>query len=124
MSLDYLIGSSFIWVDDAEFTSRIFKAGYRGYLVTKSVVLHKTAANYVASIKYATPESAWKFYYYMRNSMFSSRGEKPWVVWFFRNLNHLRMDIRRTKVFPKEVRGTFKKNFGEDLLMDLPLSLL
>ena len=100
----------FIWVDDAEFTSRIYKAGYRGYLVTKSVVLHKTAANYGASIKYATPESAWKFYYYMRNSMFASRGEKPFIVWFFRNLNHLRLDIHRTKVLPKEIRGTFRRN--------------
>lgn len=100
----------FIWVDDAEYTSRIFKAGHKGYLDNKSVVLHKTGANYGASINVATPESAWKFYYYMRNSMFASRGEKPWIVWFFRHLNHLRLDMRRTKGMPKEVRTTFRKN--------------
>lgn len=32
----------FIWVDDAEFTSRIVKAGYKGYFTTSSVVVHKT----------------------------------------------------------------------------------
>jgi len=100
----------FIWVDDAEYTSRIFKAGFKGYLNNNSVVLHKTGANYGAGIKVATPDSAWKFYYYMRNSMFASRGERPWIVWFFRHLNHLRLDIRRTKNMPVEVRGAFKKN--------------
>ena len=100
----------FIWVDDAEYTSRIYKAGYKGYLNNNSFVLHKTGANYGAGIKVATPDSAWKFYYYMRNSMFASRGEKPWIVWFFRHLNHLRLDIRRTKDMPKEVRATFRKN--------------
>ena len=100
----------FIWVDDAEFTSRISKAGYKGFLVTNSIALHKTSTNYCASIKYATPESAWKFYYYMRNSMFVSRHEHTWIVWFFKHLNHLRLDLRRTKVFPKEVQKTFRKN--------------
>lgn len=100
----------FIWVDDAEFTSRIFKKGYRGYLNSHSVALHKTAANYGAGIKVATPESAWKFYYYMRNSMFASRGERPWIVWFFRHLNHLRLDIHRTKGMRGEVRAIFRKN--------------
>ena len=100
----------FIWVDDAEFTSRIFKAGYKGFLVSDSIALHKTATNYCASIKYATPESAWKFYYYMRNSMFAARHDSPWLVWFFKHLNHLRLDMRQTKAFPKEVRKTFRKN--------------
>ncbi len=100
----------FIWVDDAEYTSRIVKAGYKGYLAEHSVVVHKTAANYGASINCATPESAWKFYYYMRNGMFASRGEKPWIVWFFRHLNHLRLDVRRTRHMPKEVRSLFRKN--------------
>lgn len=100
----------FIWVDDAEYTSRIFKRGYKGYLNNHSVALHKTGANYGSGIKVATPDSAWKFYYYMRNGMFASRGEKPWIVWFFRHLNHLRLDIHRTKDMPKEVRATFRKN--------------
>ena len=100
----------FIWVDDAEFTSRIYRTGYPGFLVSDSIAVHKTAANYGADIRIATPESAWKFYYYMRNGMFASRGEKPWIVWFFKNLNHLRLDIRRIKHLPKEVQKTFKKN--------------
>lgn len=100
----------FIWVDDAEYTARIYKAGYKGYLFTSSIVVHKTATNYGASIKTATKEAAWKFYYYMRNGMFASRGEKPWIVWLFRHLNHLRLDYRRTKLLPPEVREELKKN--------------
>ena len=99
----------FIWVDDAEFTARIVKAGHKGYLTTSSVVVHKTATNYGASIKTATPEAAWKFYYYMRNGMFASRGEKPWIIWFFKNLNHLRLDIHRTKNMAPELRSLLKK---------------
>ena len=34
----------FIWVDDAEFTARIVKAGHKGYLTTSSVVVHKRAS--------------------------------------------------------------------------------
>ena len=100
----------FIWVDDAEFTARIVKAGHKGYLTTSSVVVHKTATNYGASIKTATPEAAWKFYYYMRNGMFASRGEKPWIIWFFKNLNHLRLDIHRTKNMAPELRSLLKNN--------------
>lgn len=100
----------FMWVDDAEFTARIFKAGHKGYLTERSVVLHKTKENYGASIKNATPETAWKFYYYMRNNMFASKGEKPWIVWFFKYLNRLRLDIHRTKALPKGVRKNFRQN--------------
>lgn len=112
----------FIWVDDAEFTSRIVKAGYKGYFTTSSVVVHKTATNYGASIKTATPESAWKFYYYMRNGIFASRGEKPWIVWFFKNLNHLRLDIHRTKNMAPELRSLLKKNLWRGFVDGLTFS--
>lgn len=112
----------FIWVDDAEFTSRIVKAGYKGYLVTSSVVVHKTATNYGASIRTATPETAWKFYYYMRNGMFASRGEKPWIVWFFKYLNHLRLDIHRTKNMDSELRTVLKKNLWRGFVDGLTFS--
>ena len=98
----------FIWVDDAEFTS--------------SVVVHKTATNYGASIKTATPEAAWKFYYYMRNGMFASRGEKPWIIWFFKNLNHLRLDIHRTKNMAPELRSLLKNNLWRGFVDGLTFS--
>jgi GT2 family glycosyltransferase len=112
----------FIWVDDAEFTSRIVKAGYKGYLTTSSIVIHKTTTNYGASIKTATLESAWKFYYYMRNGMFASRGEKPWIVWFFKYLNHLRLDIHRTRKMPPELRNLLKKNLCKGFIDGLTFS--
>ncbi len=112
----------FIWADDAEFTSRIVKAGYKGYLTTSSIVIHKTTTNYGASIKTATPESAWKFYYYMRNGMFASRGEKPWIVWFFKYLNHLRLDIHRTKNMPPKLRSLLKKNLWRGFIDGLTFS--
>lgn len=112
----------FIWVDDAEFTARIVKAGHKGYLTTSSVVVHKTATNYGASIKTATPEAAWKFYYYMRNGMFASRGEKPWLIWFFRNLNHLRLDIHRTKNMAPELRSLLKNNLWRGFVDGLTFS--
>lgn len=112
----------FIWVDDAEFTARIVKAGYKGYLTTSSVVVHKTATNYGASIKTATPEAAWKFYYYMRNGMFASRGEKPWLIWFFKNLNHLRLDIHRTKNMAPELRSLLKNNLWRGFVDGLTFS--
>lgn len=112
----------FIWVDDAEFTARIVKAGHKGYLTTSSVVVHKTATNYGASIKTATPEAAWKFYYYMRNGMFASRGEKPWLIWFFKNLNHLRLDIHRTKNMAPELRSLLKNNLWRGFVDGLTFS--
>lgn len=112
----------FIWVDDAEFTSRIVKAGYKGYFTTSSVVVHKTATNYGASIKTATPESAWKFYYYMRNGIFASRGEKPWIVWFFKHLNHLRLDIHRTRNMDPKLKTLLKKNLWRGFVDGLTFS--
>ena len=112
----------FIWVDDAEFTSRIVKAGYKGYFTTSSVVVHKTATNYGASIKTATLESAWKFYYYMRNGMFASRGEKPWIVWFFKHLNHLRLDIHRTRNMDPKLKTLLKKNLWRGFVDGLTFS--
>lgn len=112
----------FIWVDDAEFTARIVKAGHKGYLTTSSVVVHKTATNYGASIKTATPEAAWKFYYYMRNGMFASRGEKPWIIWFFKHLNHLRLDIHRTRNMDPKLKTLLKKNLWRGFVDGLTFS--
>lgn len=100
----------YIWVDDAEFTSRIFKAGHKGLLVNNSVAEHKTDTNYGATISTATQGSAWKFYYHMRNGMFASRDEDIWIVWFFKYLNHLWQDLRRTRHLPKETRSVLRKN--------------
>lgn len=101
----------FIWADDAEFTSRIHKeAGYKALLVNDSVVVHKTAVNYGAGIDRATVANAWKFYYLMRNGMFCCRHERPYLLWLFRELNHLRLYLHRVNKMPKEDRKVFKDN--------------
>ncbi len=58
----------FIWGDDIEYTARILRYE-AGYVAPRSVVLHKTKANY------HPPESnSVRFYYDVRNKLFMIRG--------------------------------------------------
>lgn len=101
----------FIWADDSEFTSRIHREfGYRALLVNESVVVHKTGVNYGATIDGAPVSNAWKFYYLMRNNMFSCRNERPYLLWLFREINHLRLYLHRVNKMPKENRKPFREN--------------
>ena len=71
----------FIWTDDVEFTARILR-WETGYLVPKSVVHHKTAAAYTTA---EGPRA--RFFYYVRNTLYMTRGpawdkqEKARLVW-------------------------------------------
>lgn len=67
------IGEFFIWHDDIEYTLRIIEAGYRGLYVPGSVVVHATATNTGPSIITAPLSSKHRFYYQIRNQIFTKR---------------------------------------------------
>lgn len=64
----------FIWTDDWEFTRRISRK-YPCYLVTDSVVMHKSNMNIKADISSDTPDRLDRFYYLYRNDVFLYRRE-------------------------------------------------
>ena len=64
----------FIWTDDWEFTRRISRK-YLCYLVTDSVVMHKSKMNIKADISSDTPDRLDRFYYLYRNDVFLYRRE-------------------------------------------------
>ena len=100
----------FIWCDDSEYTSRIFEAGYPCYYVGKSVVIHKTATNYMPSLADAPKETAWKFYYNMRNNVFLRRKKyKNSIIAFVKILNYYRLELRHLNKRPSADRNIFKK---------------
>lgn len=71
----------FIWTDDVEFTARILR-WESGYLVPESVVHHKTATAHTTA-----EGSRERFFYYVRNSLYMTRGpawetqEKLRILW-------------------------------------------
>lgn len=93
----------FIWTDDVEFTARILRSE-SGYLVPESVAHHKTAT------PSGTAEgSRERFFYYVRNSLYMTRGrawdtqEKLRILWMllvqtFRYLRHNRWNPRAALV--------------------------
>ena len=73
----------FIWSDDIEYTARVTRRR-AGYLVPRSVVVHKTNTAYSA-----VTSSGGRFYYHVRNSIYMLRGKNTWskqeklsVLWF------------------------------------------
>jgi len=64
----------FIWTDDWEFTRRISRK-YPCYLVTDSVVVHKSKLNIKADISSDTPDRLDRFYYLYRNDVYLYRRE-------------------------------------------------
>lgn len=103
----------FIWGDDLEYTTRIFNKGYLCLYADKSIVLHKTEANYVSDIKTAPSSAAWKFYYGFRNAVFLRRAKKKnIVVFFFYALNAYRRNKRKLK---KRQEEEGKKAFAKAL---------
>ncbi len=61
----------FIWGDDAEFTLRIIKYGYKGFLVTKSLAEHKNDSNEMHPFQNIDIECL-KFKYGLRNMVYVS----------------------------------------------------
>jgi rhamnopyranosyl-N-acetylglucosaminyl-diphospho-decaprenol beta-1,3/1,4-galactofuranosyltransferase len=70
----------FLWSDDIEYTARILRQA-PGYLVPRSVVVHKTGRPYTA-----ISTSGDRFYFHVRNTLYMLRGtawaprEKPSLV--------------------------------------------
>lgn len=86
----------FIWHDDIEYTSRITQAGYEGYYIEKSVVVHKTAKNYAPHIEDTPQKDLWKFYYQARNTTFIARKSKPnKLIFYISILNKYRRYLRK-----------------------------
>ena len=57
----------FIWGDDAEYSTRIIRAGYPGFMVSGSTVYHYMSENAGIDIFTASPERLDRFYYFYRN---------------------------------------------------------
>lgn len=101
----------FIWHDDIEYTDRFIKAGYKGYYMEQSVVVHKTAKNYAPHIEDAPQADLWKFYYQARNTTFMARHNKPnKLIFYLSMLNKYRRYMRKIrKIKEKECRAFIKK---------------
>lgn len=100
----------FIWGDDSEYSERISENGFRGLYVCDSIVLHKTAANYGPELATAPADTAWKFYYQMRNQLFISRRKTFFLFFIFKELNHLRLALHNINKRSPEERSSFRKN--------------
>ncbi len=100
----------FIWGDDSEYTKRISGKGYECKYVSNSVVQHKTAANYGPDISSAPYNTAWKFYYNMRNTIFQNRSKYGnGIVFYIKELNHLRLALHNIGKRPIGERKDFYK---------------
>lgn len=66
----------FIWMDDVEYTCRIINSSYIGLYVEDSIVLHKTLQNTMPDLATAPVQTAWKFYFLARNSVYLTRLRK------------------------------------------------
>jgi rhamnopyranosyl-N-acetylglucosaminyl-diphospho-decaprenol beta-1,3/1,4-galactofuranosyltransferase len=88
----------FIWTDDVEFTARVLR-WESGYLVPESVVHHKTATAYTTA-----EGSRERFFYYVRNALYMTRGrawdtqEKLQILW--RLLVQIRRFLRNNRWSP------------------------
>ncbi len=94
----------FIWCDDAEYTYRITQSGYLGIQTENSIVYHKTKNNYESSIDTLDANMSWKLYYGERNASFIRKKRKGNIVFFFSQLNELRLHRHKIKKrrLPKE----------------------
>lgn len=74
LKVGYPISDFFIWGDDVEYTSRINKAGYKGYLVDKSIVEHKIKDNISTDIVIEKSKNRISRYYFAnRNSLYNAK---------------------------------------------------
>ena len=87
----------FIWCDDYEYSYRMFSHGFVGIYAEESVVLHATTENYTPALENITAQHAWKLYYEERNGTFIYRKHKNPIVFFFSQLNKIRLQRRLIK---------------------------
>jgi rhamnopyranosyl-N-acetylglucosaminyl-diphospho-decaprenol beta-1,3/1,4-galactofuranosyltransferase len=86
----------FIWSDDIEYTARVTRRR-AGYLVPRSVVVHKTPTAYSA-----VTSSGGRFYYHVRNSVYMLRGRQTWngqeklsLLWFLLSTTQQYLRVNR-----------------------------
>ncbi|MCW3074117.1 MAG: hypothetical protein JWP69_1186 [Flaviaesturariibacter sp.] len=72
----------FIWYDDVEFTERITKNGFKGFLVEESIVTHKTPDNLVNTIYSDDKKAAWKYFYGTRNYLYLRKQKKGAFIYY------------------------------------------
>ena len=81
----------FIWGDDWEYTGRVSKK-YPCYLVTDSVVTHKSNTNIGADISKDTSDRLDRYFYAYRNEgyFYKQMGFKGKVYWFLKKILHIK----------------------------------
>ncbi len=111
----------FIWGDDAEYSTRILRAGYSGYQVGDSTVYHYMNENLGVDIFNTPKERINRFYYFYRNITTTDRMKGPGQL-VLRVLYHcfiiLKILLGKTDhklikcwtVFSGTVCGMFRKN--------------
>ncbi len=93
--LGYPFKDFFIWCDDLEYSKRIIKNGYRGVYVEESLVTHKTASNYSASLKNCDTKEFWKIKYGYRNRTFMYRNFKEYDMMILNFLKNCKLALQR-----------------------------
>lgn len=97
----------FIWGDDIEYTARILRHEF-GYVAPRSVVLHKTKANY-----HPARSDSLRYYYDVRNKLFMVRSdawepaEKFWLLvsGVYSTMEYLAFNRFRAKNVAAVLRG-------------------
>ena len=99
----------FIWGDDTEFTSRIYRHDYVCLYAGHSIVTHKTSFNYVSQIQTAPLEAMWKFEYGFRNETYLRRQRKSGILFLFSTFNAYRRAARHLSRRPQGDKKKFLK---------------
>jgi GT2 family glycosyltransferase len=99
----------FIWADDFEYTLRIFRAGFFGAFVIDSIAIHKTKKNYISSLKNASPDLFWRFFYDERNKVYIIREGKSFSLKYI--YKYLKMFYQDTGECLKNRNGRFRLLF-------------
>ncbi|MGS2738020.1 glycosyltransferase family 2 protein [Sinomicrobium sp. M5D2P17] len=104
----------FIWCDDMEYSWRITRTGYKAVLANDSVVIHKTASNYNASLSDCPEKEFWKYKYGYRNRVFTYRKHKEYgkIIRFFIGANYRAFSRKTNKMEAlKLVWGSMSRGF-------------
>lgn len=110
----------FIWGDDGEYSTRILRAGYSGYIIGNSTVYHYMKENIGVDIFNAPKERIGRFFYFYRNTTitYRMRGVKSFCkILLYHDLVVLKILFSKTDckfrksftVFKGTVCGMFKR---------------
>lgn len=110
--IGYPIKEFFIWLDDIEFTSRIFKSGFLGLYVKDSKVIHKTKDNITHTcIDYSKADN---YYFFARNQLYlvKKEGFLYFLKQFARNFFYVFDKLKKHEVSLKNRYNFSKKYLG------------